>query len=319
MPSAPNDELCGAGCGEVGVHRCTGCLSVKYCKSACHKLDWSRHKKVCKELAAKAKAEAESVAAAAAKAEANTKNAAAVAAAKIEANVEQLRSVTTCKCDAEGCGKPAPLRCIRCLGAFYCGKECQLKAWPDHREPCKAAVESRGVLKSVDAIEEVDNEIARYKRMAESGHPVAQFNLGNSYFHGSGVAVNRQEAIKWYTRAAEQGHVSAQFNLANCYRAGTGVEVNQSEAVKWMKKAAESGDVAAMTNLGTLLALSDTAGDVREKFMCTKRAAETGEAFAMYNLGLCYLHGMGVAINKAVAMKWLTRSAEAGYKPGQIG
>ena len=22
-----------------------------------------------------------------------------------------------------GCGEPATLRCVRCLGAFYCGKE----------------------------------------------------------------------------------------------------------------------------------------------------------------------------------------------------
>ena len=51
---------------------------------------------------------------------------------------------------AAGCGiqrfaedAPQFMRCTNCLGAFYCGKKCQLKAWPDHKNDCQVATRMR--------------------------------------------------------------------------------------------------------------------------------------------------------------------------------
>ena len=42
-------------------------------------------------------------------------------------------------CSAPGCDKALPtkqLQCARCKTAFYCGKACQVAAWPDHKQQC---------------------------------------------------------------------------------------------------------------------------------------------------------------------------------------
>ena len=40
------------------------------------------------------------------------------------------------------CGKPAIVRCGRCLGAFYCSQECLVLAWSVHKGQCKIAVQA---------------------------------------------------------------------------------------------------------------------------------------------------------------------------------
>ena len=77
---------------------------------------------------------------------------------------------------------------------------------------------------------------------AEQGKAEAQNKLGCFYLFGSGVPVDRKEAIKWYRKAAEQGHANAQVNLAFCYEKGLGVEKDENQARKWFLKAAAQGN-----------------------------------------------------------------------------
>jgi len=59
-----------------------------------------------------------------------------------------------------------------------------------------------------------------YRLASEQGDPYAQFNLGVSYNHGSGIEKDLKEAVHWYQLAANQGDLDAQFNLALCYKKG---------------------------------------------------------------------------------------------------
>lgn len=61
-------------------------------------------------------------------------------------------------------------------------------------------------------------------KKANSGDPIAQYNLGVHYERGDGVAQSYSEAAKWYLKAAEQGDASAQNNLGLYYTYGKGVE-----------------------------------------------------------------------------------------------
>ena len=214
------DRRCDAeGCSENGTQSCGRCKEVFYCGKVCQSKSWQLHKGPCKE-AAKAKEEAE------------------------KARELITPSFNRAFC-AAGCGKqrgnpgeePFFLRCDRCLGAFYCSRECQLKAWPEHKGPCKVAVKELTLIGN--SIADIDKKIAEYKKDAEAGDANAQFNLGVCYEKGTGVAIDKREAFKWYKCAAEAGDSIAQFNLGVMYRVGEGIAVNNSEAFKWCKLAAE--------------------------------------------------------------------------------
>ena len=113
---------------------------------------------------------------------------------------EQISPVTPdfglCAAD---CGKPAVLRCSGCLGAFYCGQECQRRVWKLHKEQCKEATKVIASMNG-ESIDDLDMKFVLMERKAEAGDAGAQFNLGVCYENGHGVAV---EADKWFERAAE--------------------------------------------------------------------------------------------------------------------
>ena len=127
--SSNSEALCFAGCGEIGTLRCSRCLVALYCGKICQTNAWPQHKGPCKEVV-KARAAVEE---AVAREEADD-NATAAAAATATS------SVTLC---AMGC-EIATLRCPRCLGAWYCSKECGKIAWPKHKGPCNEAARVLG-------------------------------------------------------------------------------------------------------------------------------------------------------------------------------
>lgn len=89
---------------------------------------------------------------------------------------------------------------------------------------------------------------------AEQGDASAQYNLGDMYDQGQGVAQGYQQAVQWYRKAAEQGLAQAQSNLGNMYANGQGIAQDYQQAVQWYRKAAEQGDASAKHNLGNMYA-----------------------------------------------------------------
>ena len=61
-------------------------------------------------------------------------------------------------------------------------------------------------------------------------------------------------AVRWYRKAAEQGHAVGQYNLAGIYSNGLGVKQDHAEAVRWCRMAAEQGLVDAVAALNRLSA-----------------------------------------------------------------
>ena len=68
---------------------------------------------------------------------------------------------------------------------------------------------------------------------AKQGDADAQYNLGNCYLNGEGVAKDYVEAVKWYRKAADQGDAVAQYWLGGCYSNGEGVAKDFVEAYAW--------------------------------------------------------------------------------------
>ena len=92
----------------------------------------------------------------------------------------------------------------------------------------------------------------QFKSLAEKGNPDAQYNLGEMYRLGKGVAGNDQQAVAWYLKAANQGHAEAQYSLGMMYRKGNGVAQDFQQAAEWFQKSANQGLAWPQVYLGIL-------------------------------------------------------------------
>lgn len=126
--------------------------------------------------------------------------------------------------------------------------------------------------------------VTLYRKAAEKGLAIAQFNLAGAYASGEGVAQNYAEAARWFRKAADQGDAQSQFNLGVLYSGGQGVPQSLSEAAKWWGKAANQGEPRAQANVGRMCAI-----------------------------------GEGVRQNLIAAYMWYSLSANQGYPDGVKG
>lgn len=159
-----------------------------------------------------------------------------------------------------------------------------------------------------------DRAFLLMKQSAAQGLVAAQFELGNFYFKGFGVAVNFQEAVRWYTVAAERGDNGAQNNLGARYRNGEGVPRDPAKAVYWFELAAAAGNSEAQFNLGACYCLGDGV-EKNEARGCQlyQLAADQGHLDALFYLGVCYFNGKGVPKNIQRALELFTQASEKGH------
>jgi len=69
--------------------------------------------------------------------------------------------------------------------------------------------------------------------LAEKGVVNAQYNLGQIYYFGDGVARDYPLAMHWFKRAAAQGDKAAQAYVGSMYQRGDGVPADAAEAHRW--------------------------------------------------------------------------------------
>jgi TPR repeat protein len=98
-----------------------------------------------------------------------------------------------------------------------------------------------------------DDEANRwFRRAADQGYSVAQFNLGYRYATGEGAQQNVVKAARWFRKAALQGSSDAQLLLGAAYIKGDGVQRDVVEAHMWIALSAEAGNANARDLLSRL-------------------------------------------------------------------
>jgi TPR repeat protein len=170
---------------------------------------------------------------------------------------------------------------------------------------------------------------------ADSGDKDAQYNLGNMFYNGQGVAQDYNIAVYYYTLAANAGHIGAMFRLADIYRYGR-KDVKKNEALantfdtqvyaaEAAKKAAEAQAAADMESPELIKKMGDNyykgvaphTLDFPKAVTFYEKAANAGHIGAMMRLADIYRNGrQGVEKNEALAKTFDTRvyAAEAAKK-----
>jgi TPR repeat protein len=164
--------------------------------------------------------------------------------------------------------------------------------------------------------------LREYLPLAQQGDVNAQFIVG--YIYCQGAKPQYGEALKWFKLAADKGHPNAQFNLGQMYRLGQGMAKNQTEAVRWYRAAANQGFADAQLRLGIAYEEGDgVARNLTEaarlyRLSITNPHHGDGLAEAQFSLGALYHEGKGVPKDWKVAAELFEAAADRGYPQAQF-
>ncbi len=143
-----------------------------------------------------------------------------------------------------------------------------------------------------------------------------QYKIGKMLYNGYGVAQNYVEAFNWFVKADSNGNALAAKKIGDMYRDGNGVQQDSFKAVAWYQKAVAANNPYAMIALAKMY-LKDEYADIPKDLPTAipllekSRKDEDAAQFADYTLGAMYMFDKDVK-DEALAMKYLTLSAEAG-------
>ncbi|PWN91210.1 HCP-like protein [Acaromyces ingoldii] len=171
----------------------------------------------------------------------------------------------------------------------------------------------------------VREAIGLLKKIAERGHPDAQYFLADCYANGIGTPKGKQDfdrAYPLFVLAAKHGHPDAAYRAATCYEKGWGCRKDSSKALQFYRKASSQSHPGAQYRLATAelngeLGLKKSA---REGVKWLKRSAEAATPefpHALHELAL--LHERGIEnvlfVDQEYACELLAQAGEMGYAP----
>lgn len=173
--------------------------------------------------------------------------------------------------------------------------------------------------------EVVKEAIGLLKKIAERGHPDAQYFLGDCYANGIGTAKNKQDfdrAYPLFVLAAKHGHSEAAYRAGTCYEKGWGTRRDQSKALNFYRKAASQSHAGAMYRLATaeLNGELNLKRSAREGVKWLKRSAEAATPefpHALHELALLHERGIDnvLFVDPEYSCELLAQAGEMGYAP----
>lgn len=134
-----------------------------------------------------------------------------------------------------------------------------------------------------------DRAEKKYRRDAEKGDPVAQFNLGHAYYLEAEETHDYAKALTWIKKSAAQDYRAALAHLGYMYNSGSGIPFDLVESKLWFGKAAEQGDPHDQYTYATMCWNGDFGThDAEEAEVWWLKAAEHGMPEAHMALGVFY-------------------------------
>ena len=265
-----SDICANCGKGEESTNKlksCTACKLVKYCNRECQMAHRSQHKKECKKRAKELHDEA------------------------------LFKQPPPEHGDCPICFLRIPSLCsgskyMACCGKLICSGCCHAPIYDDKgnivdNQKCPFCRTTRP---------KTNKEIVeRNEKRMEAGDAIAFHNQGSYYAEGDyGLPQDYTKALEFYHRAAKLGHALAYYKIGNAYWFGRDVEVDKKKAIHYYELAAKAGHTGARYILGVLEIeqLADTkAGDLDKALKHFMIAVRGGCNGSLRILREMYSHG----------------------------
>lgn len=171
----------------------------------------------------------------------------------------------------------------------------------------------------------VKEAIGLLKKIAERGHPDAQYFLADCYANGIGSPKGKQDfdrAYPLFVLAAKHGHPDAAYRAGTCCEKGWGCRRDSSKALQFYRKASSQSHPGSMYRLATAelngeLGLKRSA---KEGVKWLKRSAENATPefpHALHELALLHERGIDnvLFVDPEYACELLAQAGEMGYAP----
>jgi uncharacterized protein len=154
---------------------------------------------------------------------------------------------------------------------------------------------------------DVERALQAARVKAAGGDVIAQFSIGALLYYGG---TDTAQAIDWLRKAAAQRYAPAEFQIGQLYDFGFGVAPDEDEALVWYRRAAEHGSAGGQRAVGDFYHKGrGVAADAAEAARWYRRAADGDDLRAQYQLGQLYFDGTGVPRDYASAYLWFSLAA----------
>jgi len=143
--------------------------------------------------------------------------------------------------------------------------------------------------------------------------------LLSSLFSGDGHSEDFTPVIQAYQTAANYSGEHA-YELGLIYMSGSGVKRNPATCLKWISKAMDLGYPDKRDYVGLYLTRPDDLSERETQLSrdLLQKAAVLGSEVAAETLGVFYQDGIGVEVDKSLAMYWFNHADRGRYDKGDI-
>ncbi|MFW2176758.1 MULTISPECIES: tetratricopeptide repeat protein [unclassified Moraxella] len=158
-------------------------------------------------------------------------------------------------------------------------------------------------------------DFLRYAELAEQGDAEAQYQTGQCYAKGLGVAQNYHQSAHYWLMSAKQQHPLAQVYLGTLFEKGLGVAQDFVKSAQCYQVASQQNLAIAKVRLAMLyLKGQGVPHDPKQAIALFIQSAEQGEPTAQYNLAVAYEKGLGgLTPNDQQALFWYQQAEQQGY------
>ena len=122
----------------------------------------------------------------------------------------------------------------------------------------------------------MEEKLQKVIELCEAGDPEMCAFLGKEFYFGWNIPQDLDRALRYLTVASENGDAISQFSLGFMYWSGRGTEPDLDKALKWFLCSTEQGVPEAMYNVAKILLTKDYEKNKDEAVKWLKRSANAG-------------------------------------------
>ena len=182
--------------------------------------------------------------------------------------------------------------------------------WTDSYKLAKQYLYGR---EDIDIPQDFEKARELFLMEAETGNPLAMYDLGRMSADGLGCEANAEEAHRWYAQALA-GFYSAEeekpwkyteYRIGKMYAAGLGTEQDYLQAADWLTLSADDNYKYAQYSLGGLYYHGKgVEQDLETAFQLYVKSANQGFPYASFELGKMLRDGVGCEKSSAKSERY---------------